>query len=120
MKCDNCKKKNQGRYRLVEVEGKLIWLCWECLEIPQAERKDDRKMFEHISTPFFVHAGMKPNAQDKAKMKYMKEHNMSWGDLRREQDAKYAKHASAFPQFQKHYEKYGNKNAPETRFSKEH
>ncbi len=123
LSCDICKQGGKGRYvsrdfEIGDNKKKLMTVCWECLDIRPSIGKTDKQMYEHISTPLFVHAGLKPNAQDKAKLAYMKAHNMSWGDLRKEKYSKLAGHESAMPEFQKHLAKYGTKNAPETKVNK--
>ena len=66
-------------------------MCDGCRYGTYKHGKTDKQAFEEIATPYWVHAGQKPNAQDKAKLKYMKEKNMTWGDLKMERDMKYAK-----------------------------
>ena len=119
MKCDICKKKNQGRYSFREIEykegkKKSMWICWECLDGKPTKGRTDEQLFEHISTPFWVHAGLKPNTSEKAKLHYMKQHNMTWGDLRKERDAQYAKSPSGL----KAMEEYKKHGAPEINFRK--
>lgn len=79
----------------------------------------DKKMFEHISTPIWVHAGLKPNAKDKAQLKYMKDHGMSFGDLRRQREAGLERRNDAMKALQHHESKYGRGNAPDVKFNKE-
>jgi len=83
IKCDNCKKKNKGRYSSFISDGKIITLCDECRWGKPHTGRTDSQMAEHINTPFWVHAGQKPRPQDLPMIKYKKEHNLSWTEMKK-------------------------------------
>lgn len=111
LKCDQCGEKNKGRYSTFFFGKKLATMCNECrwgIGIKGSADKD-KKTWEHISTPLWVHAGQKPNAEERAQVAYMKKHNMSWGDLRKERDAKLARSPGAMKRYQEYMNKEGKK-----------
>lgn len=127
IRCDQCRKKNKGRYKSFlmefEVEGKVnsrhVTMCYDCLDSPLPTGRTDKQMFEHISTPFWIHAGLKPKPHEAQQMKYMKSRGMSWGDLRKERYANVPKANTGVNEFQQHVDRYGRKNAPDPSFGKE-
>ena len=118
--CENCKQGDKGRYSTFFFNKKLITLCDECrwgIGVKSAEDKD-KKDFEHISTPFWQHMGLKPNKREQAQLKYLKDHNMSWGDLRKARMANVPQTNEGVKAFQEHISKFGKENAPDVAFKK--
>jgi hypothetical protein len=89
--CDNCKQQHKGGYTTFFFEGKLLTLCGECRwgtthTAPSADK--DKRTLEHISTPYWVHMGLEPKtAAEKRQVAYKKQHNLTWGEMRKERDA---------------------------------
>lgn len=121
--CDQCGKANQGKYKTFwyefeEGEKQLVTLCYECLGDKLGSGRTDKQMFEHISTPFWIHAGLPPKPKEKLQMKYLKDRNMTWGDLRREKYAKMPMTNQGLKDFEEHRKKYGRGNAPDVKVKK--
>lgn len=118
LSCDKCKQGNKGNYKSIWIEKNVETWCYDCLGLSPSG-KTDKQMFEHISTPYWQHLGLKPNAKEKAKLKYLKDHNMTWGDERRMREAGLEKKNLAYEALMKHQEKYGNRSAPDVEIKKE-
>lgn len=70
----------------------------------------DKKMWEHISTPWWVHAGLAPKTDvEKKQVAHLKKHNMSWGDLRKERDMRLGARYTTGMQAYQEYKKNGGK-----------
>jgi long-subunit fatty acid transport protein len=120
MTCDNCnldKMALKGFY--LETENGKVWVTWceDCLGY-RVTGKTDKEMQEYINTPYWLHMGVKPNLKEKAQLKYLKDHNMSWTDYSKQRNLG-AKSKGGLESFKKHQTKYGRKNAPEAKFGKE-
>jgi hypothetical protein len=113
--CSKCKKKKEKYIGMIMGTDSVMYRpqC-ACSGEYRSVGKSDKQRWEHVSTPFWVHAGLPPNEQDKAKLAYMKAHNMTWGDLRKERDAQYAKSPSGL----KAMAEYKKNGAPEIDFRK--
>lgn len=127
IRCDNCQEGNKGRYKTFSlevedadgnIEKKLVTWCYDCIGTPAPTGKSDKQMWEHISTPFWVHAGLSPKKKELAQMRYMKDHNLSWGDLRKARYAKVPMTNEGVKTFEQHRAKYGRRNAPDASFGK--
>lgn len=121
--CDNCHETGKGRYKTFWMEGrkgkkKLVTWCYECLGVSAVNNRTDDKTFEHISTPFWVHAGLKPKPREKAQLEYMKKKGMTWGDMRKARYSGMPKTNAGVKAFEKHIDKYGRRNAPDVSFKK--
>lgn len=117
--CSQCKtRKTKYLGKIMGQKAVLYKNNCDCSSGIKSFGKTEKQLWEHISTPFWQHAGQKPNKQEQAKLDYMKRHNMTWGDMRKERDAKLATNESAAKAFYEHKQKYGTGNAPEARFTK--
>ena len=120
--CGQCNKAGQGRYKSFFMESEngkeFVTWCYECLDISPTSHRTSEQMLEHISTPYWQHMGLPPKPKEKAQLKYLKDHNMTWGDLRKARYANVPKRQGP-SEFEKHYSKYGRRNAPDARFNKE-
>jgi hypothetical protein len=119
--CENCKQTDKGRYSTFYFEKRLITLCDECrwgtTKTVVGEDKD-KKLWEHLSTPFWVHMGLDPKtAVEKKQVAHLKKHNMSWGDLRKERDSYYARSKGGWNQYLEYKRKGGR--VPDASFKKE-
>ena len=121
--CDRCEQLNKGRYRTFDLEvkkgkKKMVTWCYDCLGLPFGKGKTDKKLFDELSIPFWKMMGQKPKPKDVQLERYLKHRGMSYGDMRRERDARLAKHPSAIKQFEKHVKKYGRKSEPDSTLRK--
>ncbi len=117
LKCDICKRGNRGHYVSRYVEDKVVTACDDCWYGPKKGKSDDDK-FEELQTPFWKMIGAKPKPEEVELDRYLKHRGMSYGDWRRERDYG-ATHPSAFPEFERHLNKHGTKNAPDPSFGKD-
>lgn len=99
IRCDLCKKKNKGRYRTQEYDGKLITACYDCLGIG-SRGPSDKTRWEQMQTPFWKLMGQKPKPKDIAYEKYLKSRNMTYGDAVLERNYK-GPYQSAMSKFEK-------------------
>lgn len=93
-------------------------VCYDCYYGSPKKGKSDSEKFDELQTPFWKLLGLKPKPKDLELERYLKHRGMSYGDWRRERDYG-AKHPSAMPEFERHYNKYGTRNAPDPSLRKE-
>lgn len=114
IKCDECKGRGKGKYSTFFFGNKLVTLCDDCRwgKGIRGGGDKDKKTWEHISTPFWVHMGLEPKtAAEKKQVAHLKKYNMSWGDLRKERDAKLARSEGGWNKYME-YKKNGGKVEP--------
>jgi len=120
LSCDNCGEGNKIGYRgfYLETDSGKRWVTWceECLG-QKVGGRTDKEMQEYINTPYWLHLGLKPKPEEKAQLKFLKDHNMSWTDMSKVRNAN-ATSKGGLEDFKKHKDKYGTKNAPSTKFGK--
>lgn len=94
------------------------WKCPKCGDKTRAKMdtstgKTPGQLWEHINTPYWKLMGQKAKPKDIALDKYLKDHNMTYGDYRRAREHGVATNQSAFPEFENHLNKYGTKGEPD-------
>lgn len=79
--CAGCNKKHDDFKWLRNEEG------WWCHKWYKRGGMSDKMMEEYIATPFWKITGQKPKPQELAQEKWMKDHNMTYSDVRKKQIA---------------------------------
>jgi hypothetical protein len=70
---------------------------------PSSSGMTEKQIMERISTPFWLLAGAKPKPHEAKKMEYMKQHNLTWTDMRKIEQRN-AQPNGALERFQNHKE----------------
>jgi len=100
--CDTCKETGKGSYTTRWEDGKPVTECDECRYGKGLIRlgKSDKRIFDDIQTPFWKIMGQKPKPKDIRYEKYLKDHNMTYGDAVKLRNIN-ATQKSSYEQFKK-------------------
>jgi hypothetical protein len=79
--CAGCSEKHDDFRWLKNEEG------WFCSKWYRRTGIKDKTLEEYIATPFWKITGQKPKPSDIAQEKWMKNHNLTYSDLRKKQIA---------------------------------
>ncbi len=124
MKCERCNEANKGRYKTFklqvgEKEFKYVMWCTDCLDTPIGSGKSDKQMWEHISTPYWLHMGLDLKPKEKAQLQYLKSKGMTWGEYAKAKYTGVQNQSVGYQQFNEHYNQHGRGNAPDASFRKD-
>lgn len=117
--CSTCKTK-KTKYLGILLSSKAVLYkpnC-SCSDGFASGGMSEKKLEEHISTPYWLHMGLDLKPKEKAQLKYLKDHNMSWSDYRKASKLGQETTSQGRANFQEHVERYGSRNAPDAKFQR--
>jgi len=102
--CSRCKKKKKKYIGRILGTSAVLYkstcFCDKPIEYKKVN-KSEKQIFNDLQIPFWRLMGQKPKPKDIAYEKYLKSHNMTYGDAVRKRDYRRAKEQSVLPKLLK-------------------